>query len=68
MCKETTTESPQQFCDGNDNEDYISFLENRSETNQQTRTLANETRDGMHMNLQLCFCICINSRQTCYKK
>ncbi|QCE14676.1 uncharacterized protein LOC114164765 isoform X2 [Vigna unguiculata] len=45
MCKETTTESPQQFCDGNDNEDYISFLENRSETNQQTRTLANETRD-----------------------
>ncbi|XP_022636279.1 uncharacterized protein LOC106759793 isoform X3 [Vigna radiata var. radiata] len=43
--KETTTESPQQISEGNDIEDYFSFLENRSETNQQTRILANEALD-----------------------
>ncbi|XP_047172846.1 uncharacterized protein LOC124840773 isoform X1 [Vigna umbellata] len=45
LCKETTTGSPQQICDGNDIEDYFSFLENRSETNLQTRILANEALD-----------------------
>ncbi|KAK7354020.1 hypothetical protein VNO80_19476 [Phaseolus coccineus] len=45
LYKETTTESPQQIYDGNNNEDYISFLESISDTNQQTRTQANEALD-----------------------
>ncbi|TKY73533.1 RNA-binding protein 5-A [Spatholobus suberectus] len=42
LCKETTTENPQQIYDGNNNEDYHSFLESKFETNQQTGTLADE--------------------------
>ncbi|CAJ1974883.1 unnamed protein product, partial [Sphenostylis stenocarpa] len=45
LCKETTTENPQQIHDGNNNVDYPSFLESKSETNQQTGTLANEALD-----------------------